>query len=389
MVQKADELGLPLLGADFSMHFVELARAVIESSIQMQRERAEATTRVYDAHAAAVRDGRSPQERFAAAARAARHQVWLLDADDGQIVLASDPSAAVPDATDDAVSQLSLPTRPPTVFLARRVARAPASDGVLEHLASLAALECEHLARDRDRQRTSGAELLAALIDERLDLPAAWPELKHRNLGDAVVLVVARRADGNPLPHEDLQHTAPFRSSTPLLLHRSPLLFAVVPDDPALLQGLHAVLGTDARLGVSNRLGPTGNLRETLHEAHLALARAEDEAAAVVRYADQSQAISLVPRSVEECKTLVDAVLGPLIRYDEQHASELVTTLQTFVSLDRSAQVTADTLHVHRQTLTYRLRRIQELTGRSTSASADVAAFWLAFEAAARIGLTV
>lgn len=387
MLAQADALALPMLGADFSVHFVELARAVIESSIQMQRERAEVTMRIYDAHAAAVRSGHSPQERFAAAARAARHRVWLLDAADRQLVLASDPAVPAPEEGDEGFSTIPLPTRPPMIFVAERLSRAPTGEGLLEHLTSLAALEWEHVARDRDRQRTAGAELLAALVDERLDLGAAWPELRNRRLGDKAVLVLCRSTDGTVLPHTDVQHAAPFRDIAPPLLHRSPLLFAIVPDQPLILQGLQKALGDRARLGVSNPIGPSGSLRESVHEAHLALARTDDEAALLVRYADQAHSISLVPRSVDECKTLVEAVLGPLLRYDDQHDSDLVTTLRTFLALDRSAQITADTLHVHRQTLTYRLRRVNELTGRSTASSADVAAFWIAFEAAARLGI--
>jgi len=386
MLDKANALNMPMLGADFSVHFVELARAVIESSIQMQRERADITTRIYDAHATAVRQGRSPQERFAATARAARHQVWLLDAADHEVVLASNPAIPVPDEGREGVTTIQLPTRPPTIFVAERASPGPLVEGMLEHLTSLAALECEQVARDRDRQRTAGAELLAALVDERLDMGPAWPELRNRRLGEEVVLAVCRSADESALPHIDIQHTAPFRDIAPLLLHRSPLLFAMVPDDDRILEGLQHALGTESRLGISNPVAASGSLRECLHEAHLALARTDDESALIVRYADQAHSVSLVPRSVDGCKALVEAILGPLLRYDHEHASDLVNTLRMFLSLDRSAQLTADTLHIHRQTLTYRLRRINELTGRSAAASADVAAFWIAFEAAARLG---
>lgn len=45
---------------------------------------------------------------------------------------------------------------------------------------------------------------------------------------------------------------------------------------------------------------------------------------------------------------------------------------------DRSWRRVAATLNVHHQTLAYRLKRIEALTGGSTAKSADVAAWWFA-----------
>lgn len=56
-----------------------------------------------------------------------------------------------------------------------------------------------------------------------------------------------------------------------------------------------------------------------------------------------------------------DRTLGPLLAYDEAHHTELVATLRAYFAakLDRSA--TAAALHVHPNTVTQRLRRIEAL----------------------------
>lgn len=54
--------------------------------------------------------------------------------------------------------------------------------------------------------------------------------------------------------------------------------------------------------------------------------------------------------------------LGRLIEHDEAHNAELVQTLEGFFACHGNASRTADRLHIHRNTLTYRLERIAEIT---------------------------
>ncbi len=57
-------------------------------------------------------------------------------------------------------------------------------------------------------------------------------------------------------------------------------------------------------------------------------------------------------------------LLGPLDRHDARHGSSLVATLRTWLRLDCSPSSTARALVVHRNTVTYRLARIEELLDR-------------------------
>lgn len=56
-------------------------------------------------------------------------------------------------------------------------------------------------------------------------------------------------------------------------------------------------------------------------------------------------------------------VVGPLLDYDRKHDSELLKTLESFFACQGSLQKTAEELFLHRNTLSYRLRRIEELSG--------------------------
>jgi purine catabolism regulator len=59
--------------------------------------------------------------------------------------------------------------------------------------------------------------------------------------------------------------------------------------------------------------------------------------------------------------------LGPLEEYDDRHTAELVDTLEGFFACNGNHARAAEMLHLHRNTLLYRLDRIQALTGRDLS----------------------
>lgn len=56
-------------------------------------------------------------------------------------------------------------------------------------------------------------------------------------------------------------------------------------------------------------------------------------------------------------------LLLPLVRYDRERGSGLVRTLSVYFEAGSNASETADRLFLHRNSLLYRLERIQTLTG--------------------------
>lgn len=57
-------------------------------------------------------------------------------------------------------------------------------------------------------------------------------------------------------------------------------------------------------------------------------------------------------------------LLGPLLDYDARHRTELMQTLECFLAHSGSWSVAAQKLHLHVNTLRYRVGRIEQLTGR-------------------------
>ena len=55
--------------------------------------------------------------------------------------------------------------------------------------------------------------------------------------------------------------------------------------------------------------------------------------------------------------------LGPLLDYDESHQTGLVETLRTYLGCRQDRNRAAATLHIHPNTVTQRLRRVEQLCG--------------------------
>ncbi|MFC5470235.1 PucR family transcriptional regulator [Cohnella suwonensis] len=70
-----------------------------------------------------------------------------------------------------------------------------------------------------------------------------------------------------------------------------------------------------------------------------------------------------LPRMAEERREHkhVDASIRKLQSYDLEHQSDMLRTLELFLSSDSNVKITAETLHIHTNTLTYRLKRIEEI----------------------------
>ena len=86
--------------------------------------------------------------------------------------------------------------------------------------------------------------------------------------------------------------------------------------------------------------------------------------------------LASVPGSV--LRTFRGRLLGPLERYDEQHRAELLPTLREFLDCSGSWNACAAKMYVHVNTVRYRIRRIEELTGRDLSSLDDRVDFFLA-----------
>jgi DNA-binding PucR family transcriptional regulator len=70
-------------------------------------------------------------------------------------------------------------------------------------------------------------------------------------------------------------------------------------------------------------------------------------------------------------RTFAERVLRPVLAYDERNDAGLLETLEAFLDCSGSWSRTAERLHLHVNTVRYRIGRVEELTGRDLGTSAD------------------
>lgn len=138
--------------------------------------------------------------------------------------------------------------------------------------------------------------------------------------------------------------------------------------------------GRGLAVGVSD-VTPATALRGALEEAGYArrLAQRRRGRAEVVGAAELATHKVLLASTPDELRrSYRERLLADLLAYDEAHHSELVRTLRTFLDCSGSWSRCAEVLHVHVNTLRYRIRRVEEITGRDLSEFATRVDFYLA-----------
>ncbi|MFB7272473.1 PucR family transcriptional regulator [Streptomyces sp. NPDC056244] len=169
-------------------------------------------------------------------------------------------------------------------------------------------------------------------------------------------------ADPDPAPEPGLH------ADTLLAAVRDPLS-AGLADDGRLTLGVSAV--------VHSAEGLRGALEEARHARRVAAARAGRVCAA--GHHELASHVLLLPFVPDDVRRAFTArLLDPLRAYDRRHRAELIPTLEAFLDCDGSWTRCAARLHLHVNTLRYRVGRIEQLTGRDLSRLEDKLDFFLA-----------
>jgi hypothetical protein len=208
-----------------------------------------------------------------------------------------------------------------------------------------------------------------ALLEEILVDPlATGPEPSDRiavaHTGDEAVALV-------PLPAVSAEHDG---SETGIL---ADVLLETVRDP--LSAGLdddgHVTLGFSA--AVHSAEGLRGALEEARHARRVAAARPGRVCAA--GHQELASHVLLLPFVPDDVRRAFTArLLDPLRDYDRRHRAELIPTLEAFLDCDGSWTRCATRLHLHVNTLRYRVGRIEQLTSRDLSRLEDKLDFFLA-----------
>src|SRR5918995_7086321 len=246
----------------------------------------------------------------------------------------------------------------------------------------------------RETERRLAGEVLAAALSGRMGSGDLRDRLAPFGVGDRAAVLVFELADPAAAEATLAEHLA--GEGIPSLLApqsagRRELLCAVIDSrdrDPVEVAtaGVRALQAAQGQVrAAASRDAPTERLRNSFHEARCALEATgftNGDSPEVASHRDLGAFTLLLSVQDDEALRLYcDSVLGPIEDSDERYAGELLRSLEAFIERNGHWERAAGDCYCHRHTLRYRIRRVEELTGRDLSRANDRVELWLALRA--------
>jgi purine catabolism regulator len=265
---------------------------------------------------------------------------------------------------------------------------------ILQQAVAIVALELMRRRVARETERRLAGDVLAGALGGRLEPTELRRRLEPFGIGDeAAVLVFALEdpsAEVGALERALAAEGCPAVVAPHELAGRE-LLCAVVDAadrDPIEVasearRALHS--DRDGVRAAASRPAPPESLRHSFHEARCALeatAFQNGKAPEVASWRDLGAFTLLLSIQDDDALGLYcDSVLGPIEEGDEEYGGELLRSLEAFIEQNGQWERAARDVYCHRHTLRYRMRKVEELTGRDLSRAHDRIEFWLALRA--------
>ncbi|MFD1146913.1 PucR family transcriptional regulator [Saccharothrix hoggarensis] len=264
-----------------------------------------------------------------------------------------------------------------------------AHDEVAAELASLVGVERARVVQGREIENRAAGPLLRQVlaggdVAERVAAVGWDPDVPLR-------VLVASVSDG-PVEHAVALVEEVLASVTPRFLVAAvgTEVYALAPSEP-WAEGVRSALrtvepglrNTRVLVGISSPVGHAG-LRGAAEEASHARRLGERRTGRTCVVAGEEIALhQLLLAGVPEDlrRSLRRRLLGPVLDYDAEHGSDLVGTLRVFLDCSGSWTTAAARLHVHVNTLRYRVGRVEDLLGADLSDFTQRVDLYLALQA--------
>jgi DNA-binding PucR family transcriptional regulator len=412
MAQAANRLGFPVFEVPYPVPFIAITEAVYTRVGAEQFDVLQRSLEAQNALTRAVLEGLGVEGVAGSLARSIGG--WAVVLDLHGVALAAAPKTArgragrlweelrqsrpddpgfslsVVDRGDHVAVQPVGPRGRVEAFLAvgKREALGQFDRLVASHALSLLAIELDKSRALAEAERSVRGDFLDALAQGGLSARETARGLRRFGLaGDADVEVVALESDA---PVGDLtwavEDVLSRRKGGFLTAPRDEVLYVLLHADGAgavddLRREVGQRLGAEVVSGTGSAVGPADTGR-SLREARYALQICRVEGREAADFASLgTYRLLLTLQEPDALRAFADSVLAQLDRYDREHDGDLVDSLRVFLDHNARWEPAAAELFIHRHTLRYRIRKVEELTGRDLASPHDRMEFWLAIRA--------
>jgi GAF domain-containing protein len=241
-----------------------------------------------------------------------------------------------------------------------------------EEAARVVALELLKERSVTEVERRLGRELLDELLAEEPRLPGS---VERRALELGLDVSQPRRLAVARAVHEELIPALDRAEFCPFVAEHGGRIVALVDDDRGVREDLARLVagiedGREVRIVLSPLCSEITAYRRQFLACDRTLTLLGDHLTMPVVDLDELGVLSLLVRegAGEEVRAFVRSRLGPLINHDDANGTQLTETLDAYYQAGCSPSRAAATLHVHVNTVYYRLERIRELLGVDHSA---------------------
>ena len=268
----------------------------------------------------------------------------------------------------------------------------------LHQAVTIVALELLRQRVAENTERRLAGDVLSDIVSGELAGADLARRLEPFGTGGRVAALVLSPPRGRLTPAESALGAALREEAVNgLVAAHGPLVCALLPglsddDGFALAQRVHARVVAEVGGPIPAGMGravPAGEARRTYHEARCAFeARAlaahgtngdSAEHAGVATFRDLgSFQLLLSLQDNDALRLFCDSILGPIENGEGHYGGELMRSLEAFIEENGQWERAARRLYCHRHTLRYRIRKVEELTGRDLSSARDRIEFWLA-----------
>ncbi len=313
-------------------------------------------------------------------------------------------SLALPVAADGSPSGSDGQARAPEAWLVAIKDSGPLSDFdrlTLRQAVTIVALELLRSRVAGDTERRLAGDVLAAVVSGELAGTELSRRLEPFGLSERIAVMVFTRPGngrGSPHPAEAALSGALREDAAPGLVASAGsltcALVAGIEDDQlfALAERvagrLSAELDAEVSVGVGRSVAGA-EARRSFHEARCTLealtlrtngnGSEPQPLPKVATYKDLGTFQLLLSLQDDEAlKLFCDSILGPIEASEGHYGGELMRSLEAFIEENGQWERAARRLYCHRHTLRYRIRRVEELTGRNLGSARDRIEFWLA-----------
>jgi purine catabolism regulator len=365
MLAEANRCGFPVVLTAAQVPYAVVARHVAAANSHEQTLQVLLLSKLYHNAAYAGDDAEALVESLA---NLLRIEISISDVATGQTLLRS---AAIGDDTTTSTHHYEIHGAHDALLTIKEFTGEAIDGFILIHLMKVLEVVIDRILNAAERRAEISARLMLSLLNG-VGLPDTGEFLAPQRASDGFVLVA--------LPVNDARSIASVLavSGLPVIAGVGRVSYLVLVPTAVIPETRELLASVSAHAGVSSVFTDFSDARVAAVEAGKVLTAAQHSDRFWTEF--NGSTVSVLTRSHREAQEIVRGVLGPLAD-DTPRATMLRETLFTFLRHDRKWKDASEELFIHKQTLSYRLGKIEQETGLTLSRSADLSSLWIAYQA--------